>query len=152
MNCDTSISPSQQDSIAVERDEFQGLVLDVLKKEIVPEFKVLQGEESLSNAAITNIIKKSVTELCRNLEWLTTVSPKQGFCWGIVASCCCKVPVRKDSLEWVQDYDYLINQLCHIYKVYCTGQGMRAEEDRRLKEELPKELLHDDDIKTLVYL
>ncbi|CAI8048116.1 hypothetical protein GBAR_LOCUS26574, partial [Geodia barretti] len=73
---------------------------------------------------------------------------KQSFCWGIVASCCCKVPVRRESLEWVQDYDYLINQLCHIYKAYCTGQGMRGEEDRRLKEELPKEVQHDDDIKT----
>ena len=138
----------RQDSITAERDEFQGLVLDVLKKEVIPEFKVLRGEESLSNATIANIIKKSVTELVRNLDWLTGVSPKQSFCWGIVASCCCKVPVRRESLEWVQDYDYLINQLCHIYKAYCTGQGMRGEENRRLKEELPKEVQHDDDIKT----
>lgn len=138
-----------QDSITAERDEFQGLVLDVLKKEVVPEFKVLQGEESLSNAAITSIIKKSVTDLCRNLEWLTAVSPKQSFCWGIVASCCSKVPVRKENLEWVQDYDYLINHLCHVYKAFCTGQEMRAEEDRRLKE-LPKKVLHNEDIKTYV--
>ena len=138
----------RQDSITAERDEFQGLVLDVLKKEVIPEFKVLRGEESLSNATIANIIKKSVTELVRNLDWLTGVSPKQSFCWGIVASCCCKVPVGRESLEWVQDYDYFINQLCHIYNAYCTGQGMRGEEDRRFKEELPKEVQHDDDIKT----
>ena len=119
---------------------------------MIPEFKVLQGEESLPDATVMNIVTRSVTELCKNLGWLTSVSPKQGFCWGIVATCCSKIPVRRDSLEWIQDYDYLINQLCHVYKAFCTGQGMRAEEDRRLKEELPKQVLHDEDVKTCVSL
>ena len=126
-------------------------MLDVLKKEVVPEFKVLQGEKSLPNSTVTAIITKSVTVLCQNLNWLSDLTPKQGFCWGIVATCCSKVPVRMESLLWVQDFDYLINQLCHVYKAYCIGQGMRGEEGRRLKEELPPEIRHNDDIRTYVY-
>lgn len=138
--------------ISSARDEFQGLVLAVLQKEVVPEFKILQGEESLSNAAVQGILKSSVTELCRNLNWLTSLSPKQGLCWGIVATFCSKIPVKVESLNWIQDYEYLLHQLCHIYKAYCNGQGIRGEEQRRLKEDLPLDVRHYPDIRTYVYI
>ena len=131
-----------------ERDEFQGLVLDVLKKEVVPEFKLLQGEATLRDPTVMAIISKSVTELFGNLSWLSDPTPKQRFCWGIVATCCSKVPVRRETLIWIQDYDYLINQLCHIYKAYCTGQGLKGEENKRLGQELPPGISHNDDIRT----
>ena len=139
-----------QDSISSERDEFQGLVLTILKKEVVPEFKILQGEETLPNTAVKNVLVKSITELVRNLNWLTALTPKQEFCWGIVATVCSKIPVKADSLGWVQDYDYVMSQLCHIYKAYCNGQGLRGEEERRLKDELPANIRHYDDIRMYV--
>lgn len=122
----------------------------VLQKEVVPEFKTLQGEQSLSNATVKDVLTKSVTELCKNLNWLTSLTPKQGFCWGIVATCSSKVPVKADSFDWIQDYDYLMNQLCHIYKAYCNGQGMRGEEEKLLKDELAPNITHYDDIRTYV--
>ena len=137
-----------QESISSERDEFQALVLAVLQKEVVPKLKMLQGKESLSDATVKGVLTKSVTELCKNLNWLTSLSPKQGFCWGIVATCSSKIPVREDSLLWLQDYDYLINQLCHVYKAYCNGQELRGEEERLLKDELPANVKHYDDIRT----
>ena len=137
-----------QESISNERDEFQGLVLAVLQKEVVPEFKMLQGEVSIPDTTVRNVLTKSVTELCRNLNWLTSLTPKQGFCWGIVATCSAKIPVRVDSLLWLQDYDYLINQLCHIYKAYCNGLELRGEDERRLKDELPANVRCYDDIRT----
>ena len=122
-------------------------MLSVLQKEVVPEFKILQGEESLPNVAVQEILKSSVTELCRTLDWLTSLSPKQGFCWGIIATFCSKIPVKVESLGWIQDYDYLLSQLCHIYKAYCNGREIRGEEEKRLKEELPVDVRHYDDVR-----
>ena len=120
-----------QNSISEERDEFQGLVLAVLQKEVVPEFKILRGELSLSDPTVEEVLTKSVTELCGNLNCLTALSPKQGFYWGIVATFSSKIPVTVDRFSWIQDYHYLINQLCHIYKSYCNGQGIRTQEEKK---------------------
>ena len=133
---------SLQGSITSERYEFQALVLDVLKKEVVPELKALQ---------VSSIdIRKCVTELCQNLDWLTVISPKQGFCWGVVAGCCSKVPVRKESLKCVQDYTHIILRLCSIYGAYCNSQGIVVEEGGQIKQGLPKSVQHNEDIITYV--
>ena len=103
----------------------------VLRKELVPAFEGLQA-----NKDSLNIVIASVDKVCQNLHWLTTVSPKQGFCWGIVASCCSKIPVRKDSLKWVQDFGECVTQLCRIYKVSHVEMTKRGG---KFKEELPND-------------
>ena len=125
-------------------------MLTVLKKEVVPEFKVLQGGESLSTAAVTNILTKTVDELVQTLNWLTALTPKQGFFWGIVATFCSKIPVKVDSLVWIQDYDYVMSQLLCIYEAYCTGRGSCGDKEKHLKAELPVNLRHYDDIRMYV--
>ena len=122
-------------------------MLEVLQKEVVPEFKILQGEMSVSDPIVKDVLTRSVTELCRNLNWLTALSPKQGFYWGIVATFSSKIPVTVDSFSWIQDYDYLINQLCHIYKSYCNGQGIRGQEEKLLQDQLPPTIIHCNNIR-----
>lgn len=124
---------SIQDSISDERNEFQGLVLAVLQDEIVPEFKILRGKQSPS-ATVKYVLTKSVTELCKNLNWLTSVSPKQAFYWRIVTTLSSQIPVTADSFSWIEYYDYLINKLCNIYKYYRSIQG---PEEKILQDQLP---------------
>ena len=123
-------------------------MLTVVQKEVVPEFKTLQGEEALSSSTLKDILTKSVTKLCKKLDWLTSLTPKQCFCWGIVATCCTKIPIKADSFSWIHDYEFLIHRLCHIYKAYCNGKAIRGEEDKVLKDELPVTVTFHDDIKT----
>ena len=139
-----------QKSISSERNEFRGLVLAVLQKEVVPELKILQGEESLSNEAVSAILTESVKELFKDISWLSGLSPRQGFCWGIVAAFCSKIPINAEDLGWIQDYDFTISHLCHIYKAYCNTMGLRGEDERRLKDQLPPSITHYDDIRTYV--
>ena len=136
-----------QEHISSKRHEFQSLVLAVVSKEVVPEFKMLQGDESLLDTTMNELLTISVTELCTNINWFTSLTPKQGFCWGIVATCSAKIPVKVDSLLWLQNYHYLINQLCHIFEAYCSDQGLR-EDERLLKDDLPANVRCYDDIKT----
>ena len=131
-----------QDSISDERDEFQGLVLAVLQEEIVPKFKIVRGIQPLS-AIVKDILKKSVTELCSNLNWLTSISSKQGFYWRIVATLTSQIPVTVDSFGWIHDYDYLINQLCNIYKCCCNGQMIPGPEERMYQDQLPLMITQD---------
>ena len=136
-----------QKCISSERDEFHSLVFAVVHKAVVPEVKMLQGEESLSDASVKDVLTKSVTELCTNLNWLTSLTPKQGFCWGIVAACSAKIPVRVDSLLWLQDYNYLMNQLCHIYKAYCSAMNLQGAGQTLLKDEFPANVRQYNDIR-----
>ena len=136
-----------QKSITEERDEFQQIVLSVVQKEVVPEFKTLQGKEALTSTMLNEVLKISVTELCRNLSWLTSLTAKQGFCWGIVATCCAKITLTADSFDWVHDYQFLISQLGHVYKAYCNGEGIRGEDEKLLKDQLPPNITFYDDIR-----
>ena len=128
-----------QGSISDERDEFQGLVLAVLQEEIVPEFKILRSKQSLS-ATVKCVLTKSVTELCTNLNWLTSISPKQGFYWRIVTTLSSQIPVTVDSFSWIENYDYLIKLLCDIYKCYQRSQG---PEEKILQDQLPLMITQD---------
>ena len=111
-------------------------------KEVVPEFKML----SFKDTAVNELLTKSVTELCANVNWVTSLTSKQGFCWEIVATCTAKIPVE-DSLLWLQNYYSPIIQLCHIYEAYCSGQALR-EDERLLKDDLPANVRRYDDITT----
>ena len=132
-----------QESISEERDEFQGLVLAVLQKEVVPDFRILRGELSFSDPTVECVVTNSVTELCRDPIRVTCLSPKQTFYWGIVATFSSKIPVTVESFSWIQDYNYLINQLCHIYKFYCNEQGIPEQKEKQF----PPFITDSNDIK-----
>ena len=76
----------------------------------------------------------TVTTLCKDLSWLKALTPKQQFCWGIIASCCGKIPVTKEQFDWVYSYKYLITHLGYIYNSYCAGK-MLSEEKSLLSAE-----------------
>ena len=110
-------SLSSQAAISDQRDEFQQLVLEVVRREVVPEIKDLQGEKTIPSP-FCGVLHVTMTTLCKDLSWLKALTPKQRFCWGIIASCCGKIPVTKEQFDWVKSYKFAITHLGYIYKSY----------------------------------
>ena len=69
------------------------------------------------------LLNKCVTTICKELDSVRELPSRLEFCWGVVGSCCAKMPVS-DNLEWVNAYYTIIDQLGRIYGVYCSQQQM----------------------------
>ena len=106
--------PLHQDAISDQQDEFQLLVLMVVEKEVVPDFQILQ-EKSIYSSSMHSALHLIVTTLCMDFTWLQPPSIKQQFCWGIVTSCCGKIPITKGHFMWAYLYNSAITCLAGIY-------------------------------------
>ncbi len=67
------------------------------------------------------LLKNCVSTICSGLDSLHDLSSKLTFCWGVVGSCCLKMPLT-ENLEWLSIYYSLIDQLGRIYSVYQSKQ------------------------------
>lgn len=94
---------SVQTYISDQRNGFQSLVLGVLCVELVPE---LRGKRMDKN--FITLLSDSISLLNQNLGWLTSVSTKQEFCWGVLVTCCSKIIISNDNFNWVDDYSTII--------------------------------------------
>ena len=141
-------SHSSQAAISDRRDEFQQLVLGVVQREVVPEIKALQGEKTISSP-MYGVLHVTVTTLCKDLSWLQALTTKQRFCWGIIASCCGKIPVAKEQFDWIHSYKFLITHLGYIYTSYCAGKKLPEQKCLLSAESFPQEIAHSpsEDIK-----
>lgn len=117
------------------QNEFQKLVLDVLRREVVPDLRNLKGQKS-SN--FKHLMKEIVRFLKNDLTWLSSLSTKQHFCWGVLGTCVSKIAVNKDSFDWVHHYSDAISglELGVVYNSFCTDKKLSAEE-RVIIESLP---------------
>lgn len=91
----------------------------------------------------------AVSFLANDLKWLKSVTMKQHFCWGFVATCCSKVPISTDNLDWIHTYFYLVCQLGRIYSAYCKVNRV-TESHQLLKEGIPDTIAsskHEDILK-----
>ena len=130
-----------------QRNEFQLLVLNMLCVELVPE--PLRGRKV--DVKFKALLLKSVSllnqDLCR-LGRLTSISTKQEFCWGVLATCCSKIIISKDNLYWVEDYSALIRDvdLGLIFKT-CGEKGIIKLPDQIKSTDLDrcvvKSTIHD---------
>jgi len=145
-------SLSSQAAISDRRDEFQQLVLEVVRREVVPEVKDMQGEKTIASP-LYSVLHVAVTTLCMDLSWLQVLTTKQRFCWGIIASCCKKIPVAKEQFDWVHSYKFVITHLGYIYNSYCAGKKLSEKKCLLLAEGFPKEIAHSpsEDIRKYKY-
>ena len=88
-------------------------------KEIIPELKALQGTEKEINPQLKNTLTFSVNTLCQNVSWFASLSPRQMFCWGVVATTCGKFPVKAKNIKWVHHLKDIIQTLGVIFNTYC---------------------------------
>lgn len=136
-----------QGAISDQQDEFQQLVLAVVQRGVIPDIKALQGEEFVSSSSLYSMLHLTVTILCKDLSWLQALSMKQQFCWGIIASCCAKIPISEKHLEWVLLYESVITCLSRIYNLYCTWKELPKDKCLLSADEYPQETVHSEDIK-----
>ena len=114
--------------------------MSVLNKEVIPEFKLLQDLESApAGSNFFKILQEAVNTLCRELSWTKSLTTKQKFCWGLVASCCSRLNISRDSLDWVHSYDKVLRQVGYIFNVYCNGRKF-TESQCIIMEKLPDEI------------
>ena len=136
---DTTYSFSSQSAISDKQDEFQQLVLEVIQKEMIPDFKVLQG----GNFQITllySVLHDTVTTLCKDFNRLQALTIKQDFYWGIIASCCEKIPITRDEFDWVHLYASVITCLGNIYISYCKKKNLQEDECLVSADGFPQEI------------
>ncbi len=67
------------------------------------------------------LLKQCVSTICSGLDNLHNLSSRLAFCWGVVGSCCLKMPLT-DNLEWLSMFYSMIDQLGRIYSVYQSKQ------------------------------
>ena len=113
--------PLHQNAISGQRDEFQQLVLMVVEK-VISDLPTPQ-EGSVSSSPMYSVLELTVTTLCKDPSWLQSLSMKQQFCWGIVTSCCGKIPITKEHFMWAYLYNSAITCLAGIYNSCCEQKG-----------------------------
>ena len=129
-----------QKSFSEEGNDFHQIILRVLNKEVIPEFKVLQDLEAApAGSNFSKILQEAVNTLCKNLSWTRSLTTKQKFCWGLVSSCCSRLNISRDSLDWVHSYDKVLKQVGYIFNVYCNGRKL-TESRCVMIEKLPDEI------------
>ena len=76
------------------------------------------------------LLTETVRLLRKDLSWLTSLSAKQRFCWGILSTCCAKITLSQDNFEWVHHYSGIIVdlQLGLVFSTYCTGKKLPSEQ------------------------
>ena len=126
----SSFCITSKDAISDQHDEFQQLVLAVVQMEVVPEGKVLQGEKFITSP-LYYVLDEIVIILFMDLRWLQSLTTRQIFYWGIIASCCEKIPIAKEQFACVQLYGSAISCVGKIYNMYCKWKEL-PEEDKCL--------------------
>ena len=136
-------SISSQNTISDQPDEFQQLVLIVVQREVIPDFKALQVQEFVSGSLLYSALSEVVNTLCKSPTCLQAPTTRQNFCWGIIASCCEKIHIVSEDFEWVDLYKSAITCLGKIYVSYCKQKNL--PEDKRLlpAEGYSQEITHN---------
>ena len=100
---------------------------------------MLQGVETAMYENFQLVLMEAVNTLCKELSWVTAPTMKQEFCWGLVASCCSKINISQDNLDWVHSYDKVLKQVGYVYNVYCSGRRLTGNQCIII-EQLPEEI------------
>ena len=136
----TTLLPSfSKDAISDQQDEFQQLVLTVIQMEMVPESKGLQ-EEKFTTSPLYTVLREIVTMLGRDISWLQSLTTKQNFCWGIIASCYEKIAITKEQFEWVQLYESVITCVGEIYHLCYHYEQLQEEKCLLSADGFPQEI------------
>ena len=112
-------------------------MLGVLRREVVPDIH----HKTLDNNFKT-LLNESVRLLKNNLSWLTSLSTKQRFCWGILTTCCSKINISTENFDWAHHYGSIFTndlKLGVVFSTYCTGRKL-PKEQRIITARLPDEI------------
>ncbi len=103
---------------------------------MIPEYLAPHGSVT---QPLRNLLDKCVKAICNNLDSLSDLSSRLEFCWGVVGSCCDKMPVT-ESLEWAKAYYHIIDQLGKIYSVFTQAQAQEETKSVLNDETMPRDI------------
>lgn len=90
---------------------------------------------------LKTLLSESIKLLKNNLRWLTSLSNKQRFCWGILTSCCTKISISAERLDWVSQYCSIFPNDPKLGEVFSTYRKKRLSGDKYIMTaDLPKEI------------
>ena len=116
-------------SISNQKEEFQGLILDVLHRELVPDItSITQGNENFKT-----LLSESIKLLKNDMKWLTSLSNKQRFCWGFLATCCSKIIVSTENTDWANHFCTIFTEhdnlnLGTVFSAYCREKDFNSRQ------------------------
>lgn len=109
----------------------------LLLQELVPESLAHQGTVT---QPLRLLLDKCVKTICMNLKHLSELNSRLEFCWGVVGTCCAKMPVS-ESLEWARSFYHIIDQLGRIYSVFCKMQELEETKSVLNDENMPLDVI-----------
>ena len=106
---------------------------------MVSELQFPQGKEL--DIIFEYLIQEIVCFLKEDLGWLTVLTSKQCFYWGIFATFCSQMVVNEEDLDWVHLCGFHIQslKLGAVYCSYCESKRL-SHEDRVIIDELPHDV------------
>ena len=94
----------------------------------------------MTEPSIRFLIDHSVTTICQRIGSLQEMNSSTQFCWGLLASCCSRIPVS-DTFEWVHLFTFIIDQLGRVYGMYCELHGFSEEGITLVDGSLPEDVV-----------
>lgn len=112
-----------QQSISDQKDDFQSLVLDAIHHVIVPDITAI----TQCNENFKTLLIKSI-KLLKTLKWLHSMSNKEKFCWGVLATYCSKIKVSIENTDWPNHFWSIFTNrddlnLGTIFSGYCKAKS-----------------------------
>ena len=86
------------------------------------------------------MLNEIVITLCMDLQWLQSLTTRQIFYWGIIASCCEKIPIAKEQFACVQLYGSAISCVGKIYNLYCQWKELPEDKCLLSGDGFPQEI------------
>lgn len=129
-----SLAPSTQTTLPDRRDGFQQLVLDVLSYEMVPDITANQNVDSCFKTLLSdavNCLEKSLGRISSG-----SLSMKDKFYWGILATCCSKITISTENFDWAENYTKDL-KLGVVFSTYYT---QKLHDDQYTFTSLPDEI------------
>ena len=104
---------------------FQQLVLLVIQREVIYIPEVAAGREikSDANTSLYSALQIAIDHLSENISFQ---SPKQKFCWGLINSCCHKIPLAEKNFKWLYSYSRLLILLGNLFTTYCKAKKLKT--------------------------
>ena len=68
------------------------------------------------NSVVCNILKN------KNTYPPGSLTGKERFCWGIIATLCEQIQPKEGSYEWAESYTAIIEKIGEIYGQFCQRQ------------------------------
>ena len=86
-----------------------------------------EADDLLKIPPLCQAIDDTVRVVADDQSWLQKEpSNKQKFCLGFINACCQRVPISRNTIEWISEYMLIISKLGGLYRSYSESRGSQT--------------------------